>query len=89
MALAPCPECGRRVSDRAAVCPGCGYPLAEDRKQCLIKIDILWDDEADVWIALAPDLPGFGLESDKFEVLLRKVGLALPEFLDLNQDAAL
>ncbi|MDR1041444.1 MAG: DUF1902 domain-containing protein [Deltaproteobacteria bacterium] len=53
--------------------------------QCLIKIDIIWDDEADVWVAFAPDLPGFGLESDKFEVLLRKVSLALPEFLELNQ----
>jgi hypothetical protein len=26
MALIPCPECGRRVSDRAQACPGCGYP---------------------------------------------------------------
>lgn len=56
--------------------------------QRLIKIDILWDAEAEVWIALAPDLPGFGLESDKFEVLLRKVCLALPEFLELNQAVA-
>ena len=23
-----CPECGREVSDAAAACPGCGYPLA-------------------------------------------------------------
>lgn len=27
MALIPCPECGREISDRAAVCPGCGFPL--------------------------------------------------------------
>jgi hypothetical protein len=27
MALIPCPECRRQVSDRARSCPGCGYPL--------------------------------------------------------------
>ncbi len=27
MALIPCPECGRPVSDQAAACPGCGCPL--------------------------------------------------------------
>jgi hypothetical protein len=27
MALIPCPECRRQVSDRALACPGCGYPL--------------------------------------------------------------
>ena len=26
MALRPCPECGREVSDRAPACPGCGCP---------------------------------------------------------------
>lgn len=28
MALIKCPECGREVSDKAAACPHCGYPLA-------------------------------------------------------------
>ena len=28
MALITCPECGKSVSDKAAACPGCGYPLA-------------------------------------------------------------
>jgi hypothetical protein len=27
MALTRCPECQREVSDKASVCPGCGYPL--------------------------------------------------------------
>lgn len=31
MGLINCPECGREVSDQAAHCPGCGYPLAEPR----------------------------------------------------------
>lgn len=24
-----CPECGRQVSDKATVCPTCGYPIAK------------------------------------------------------------
>ena len=27
MALLPCPECGRSISDQAAWCVHCGYPL--------------------------------------------------------------
>ena len=27
MALISCPECNSRVSDRAEVCPRCGFPL--------------------------------------------------------------
>lgn len=29
MALIECPECGRDVSDQAAACPHCGYPLRQ------------------------------------------------------------
>lgn len=28
MALIPCPECARQVSDQAASCPSCGHPVA-------------------------------------------------------------
>ena len=28
MALIPCPECGKEVSDRAPACIHCGYPLS-------------------------------------------------------------
>lgn len=29
MALIPCPECERIVSEKAISCPGCGCPIAE------------------------------------------------------------
>ena len=32
MALIVCPECDQRISDRAAACPSCGYPINENRK---------------------------------------------------------
>ena len=33
MALITCPECGHSVSDKAAACPHCGYPLGEQPPQ--------------------------------------------------------
>jgi hypothetical protein len=27
MALIKCPECSRQISDQAAACPECGYPI--------------------------------------------------------------
>ena len=27
MALIKCPECDLSISDKAAICPNCGYPL--------------------------------------------------------------
>lgn len=33
MALFPCPECGRQISDKADACPQCGYPVARLRAE--------------------------------------------------------
>ncbi|SHO50614.1 zinc-ribbon domain-containing protein [Anaerocolumna xylanovorans] len=30
MALINCPECNKEISDKAASCPNCGYPIAKD-----------------------------------------------------------
>jgi len=33
VALIKCPECGREISDKAEVCPHCGYPVPKDAAQ--------------------------------------------------------
>ena len=40
MALISCPECGRQVSDRAAACPDCGYPIAASNPSGIASIKI-------------------------------------------------
>ena len=27
MALIECPECGKKISDKATTCPNCGFPI--------------------------------------------------------------
>lgn len=39
MALAPCPECGREISDLAAACPHCGAPRAGAARPATPKVD--------------------------------------------------
>lgn len=31
MALTDCPECEKKISDKAVSCPNCGYPMAEEK----------------------------------------------------------
>lgn len=33
MALIKCPECGREISDQAAACPQCGFPISAARSE--------------------------------------------------------
>ena len=47
-------------------------------------IDLLWDDEASVWIAESQDLPGLILESESFDTLVERVKKAVPELLELS-----
>ena len=37
MALIKCPECGKKVSDKANSCIHCGYPLEEYKKEIFDK----------------------------------------------------
>lgn len=37
MALIKCPECNREISDKAASCPHCGYPISNTQSQTEIN----------------------------------------------------
>ena len=41
MALIKCPECGKKVSDKANACIHCGYPLNEQKEDfCITDSDL-------------------------------------------------
>jgi hypothetical protein len=43
MALTACPECKSRISDKAASCPKCGYPLAQQHTFADVLADNQWE----------------------------------------------
>lgn len=47
-------------------------------------INLFWDKEAFVWVAICEDLP-LALESDSIDILIERVKLAIPELLYLNK----
>lgn len=47
-------------------------------------INLMWDKEANVWLAASDTVQGLALESDSIEGLIEKVKLATPELLSLN-----
>ena len=48
------------------------------------RIDIIWDDEALVWVATSEDVPGLVLESGSVDGLIERVKIAAPKLLELN-----
>lgn len=48
------------------------------------RINMLWDGEADVWVATSEDVPGLVLESGSLDALVEKVKVAVPELIELN-----
>lgn len=48
------------------------------------RIQLVWDEEASVWIATSKDVPGLVLEGASLNQLLNRVRLAVPEMLELN-----
>lgn len=52
------------------------------------KIQLLWDNEASVWVATSTDVPGLVLESGSFDALIERVRYAIPELLELNKQKA-
>ena len=48
------------------------------------KIQLVWDDEAEVWFATSDDIPGLILEDESADKLIQRVMLAAPEIIELN-----
>ena len=44
MALISCPECSREISDKAAYCPQCGYPISKYKREKNDKVETLLRD---------------------------------------------
>lgn len=47
-------------------------------------VNIIWDDEANVWIATSEDIPGLVLESGSYDALLERIRHTAPELIKLN-----
>ena len=47
-------------------------------------VNLILDNEANVWVATSNDIPGLILESKSYDTLLARVKLAAPELLELN-----
>ena len=48
------------------------------------KVNLLWDSEANVWVATSDDIQGLVLESNSYDALIEKVKTAVYELLELN-----
>ena len=46
-------------------------------------IQLLWDDEAEVWIAINDEIP-LTLESDSLDKLIERVKIVAPEIIEMN-----
>ncbi|MDR2174775.1 MAG: DUF1902 domain-containing protein [Synergistaceae bacterium] len=49
------------------------------------EVQIIWDDEARVWIATSADIPGLVLESGSVDVLIERVRTAVSELLEIDE----
>lgn len=47
-------------------------------------VNIIWDPEAEVWVATSSDIGGLVLESGSLDALIEKIKYAVPELLELN-----
>jgi len=49
-------------------------------------VNLMWDNEAGVWIATSDDVKGLVLESGSLDALIERVRFAIPELLALNEN---
>ena len=49
----------------------------------MISVKIMWDSEAEVWVAICDEI-GLALESESYDTLLKRVQIAAPEMAEAN-----
>ena len=49
----------------------------------IFDVNVSWDDEAGVWIAISEEIP-LALESNSYDALLEKAKFAAPEIIEFN-----
>ena len=49
-----------------------------------IRVEAIWDEEAQVWVATSDDVPGLITEADTSEQLIEKLQVMVPELLQAN-----
>ena len=52
-------------------------------------INLMWDNDASVWIATSDDIKGLILESGSINALIERVKLAIPDLIELNNPISL
>lgn len=53
-----------------------------------ITIRARWVGEASVWLATSEDVPGLVVEADSWPAMIEKVGVVLPELLEVLGQAS-
>lgn len=53
-----------------------------------ITVRAIWDPDAEVFVATSDDVPGLVAEAADMASLHDKLGVLIPELLELNQDAS-
>ncbi len=49
-----------------------------------VRVEAIWDEEAQVWLATSDDVPGLITEADTSEQLIEKLQVMVPELLQAN-----
>ena len=65
---------------------GCIRPLKKDWRYMDIIINMKWDSESSVWVAVNDEI-GLVLESGSYDALVERVRYAAPEIMELNNIA--
>ncbi len=58
------------------------------KRKSPVRVRAEWDEEASVWVAESPNLPGLVTEADTAEQLVAKLHLMVPELLSYSPDLA-